>query len=457
MSIINRAKNFFTGTQAPATLIGSAPGGNIYAPGPKNLSNYISPIQLQRLRADVGSWREAIDEAERAYYPYRVKMQRIFIDTILNGHVYSLMERRQDLTLLRDFKICDDKGVESVDLTQQFQQYEWLSDFMGYTLDAIFFGYSLISLGDIIKDDFADVDIVRRWVVSPDRYQVGRFIYSPNGLDWRDDPFADWHIYVKTPSKTGTSPCGYGLLYNIALYEIYLRNTLGFNGDFVELYAQPYRLGKTSKTAESEIAELTAAIQNMGSSGWALIDPMDDITFLETALGGTGWKGYDNLEMRCQKTVSKIILGHADAVDSVPGKLGNDKEESPAQKALIDKQTKDGVLVESTINRQLLPQMRKLRVKIPEGYSLKFKNDAELESIRKREDESNKATADIAQVMKNAGLQMDSAYFTERTGIPAEKIVVPPPLPPIDPNKDVTKELAMKETVKNRLKKLYGK
>jgi hypothetical protein len=458
MSITSRIKDFIS-FSAPATPIGMIPQRAQNAPGPKNLSNYITPLQLQRLRIDVSMWRTAIKEAEDAYWPHRVKMQQMFIDTILNGHVGALMERRQDLTLLRAFMICDAAGVQNDELTKQFAGFHWLPNFIKYVLDTVFFGYTLISLGDIIQDDFADVNIVRRWNISPDRFQVGRFMYALNGLDWRDPQFVDWHIYVDTPSETGASPCGYGLLYKIALYEIFLRNTLGFNGDFIELYAQPYRVGKTSKTTESERAEFEAAIRNMGSSGWAIVDPMDDISFLETALGGTGWKGYDNLEARCQKTVSKLILGHADAMDSTPGKLGSNQggDDSPAQRALIDKQTKDGALVETVINRQLLPRMANLGVKFPEGYFFRFKNDAEMAAIRKKEDDSNLNTANIALNMKNAGLQMAPEYFQERTGIPTSKIIVPPPAPPLDPNKDVTKELAAKETVKNKLKKLYRK
>ena len=66
----------------------------------RNLSNYIAPVQLQRLRHDVAMWREAVTEAENAWYPHRVRMQRMYVDTILNGHVFSLMERRKDLMLI---------------------------------------------------------------------------------------------------------------------------------------------------------------------------------------------------------------------------------------------------------------------------------------------------------------------------------------------------------------------
>jgi len=399
----------------------------------QNLSNYIAPVQLQRLRTDVSMWRQAVSEAENAWYPHRVRMQRMYIDTILNGHVYSLMERRKDLTLLREWAMVDAKGKESEDLTELFKK-EWFDNFMSFSLDAMFFGYSLISLGDIEDESFPNLSLIRRWNISPERMNVTQLVYSIGGANFNEDPYRKWHVWVPTVNENGTSACGYGLFYKIALYEIFLRNTLGYNGDFVELFAMPYRIGKTTKTNEDERAELENAIQNMGSAGWAIVDPMDEIEFLENNMAGTGYTAYESLEDRCQKVVSKIILGHSDAIDSTPGKLGGgqDGQESPVAKALRDKQVKDGKFIERIVNGQLIPKMRALGFNIPEGYRFAFKNDDEKEEFREREDKSNKITAEIAQVMKNAGLKMDAAYFTERTGIPVTEIEEPKPEAPED-------------------------
>lgn len=422
----------------------------------RNLSTIISPVQLQRLRHDVAMWREAMSEAELVWYPHRVRMQRLYIDTILNGHVFSLMERRADLSLLRDFKICDSKGIESEVLSQYLREQEWFTDFLAYSLDAIFFGYSLISLGDIKDDAFPDLSIVRRWNVSPDRLNVARYVYSISGTPFMDEPYADWHLYIKTKSQNGATNCGYGLFYNIGLYEILLRNTLGFNADFVELYAMPYRVGKTTKTTESERAELEQAVQNMGSAGYAIIDPMDEISFLETRLGGTGWESYANLEKRCVGAVTKLVLGHEDAASSTPGKLGSggDKEDNPITMAMLAKQTKDGRFLESHTNKLLIPKMRNLGFDIPEGMRFMFKNDEEKEAFRQREDKSNKATADIFQVIKNAGGKPDWDYFTERTGIPVEEAPDPLQIAPVG-GKDDKDDPNFNKRVQNKLKNLY--
>lgn len=461
-SRIQRIKNFL-----PAPVPGfGAPAQVVMTPAQrqtaiaKNLANIISPVQLQRLRHDLKMWREAIMQAERAWWPYRVRMQQMYIDNVLNGHVYSLMERRKDLTLIRKYKICDDKGVQSDVLTQALQAQPWFYAFQSYALDAIFYGYSLISMGDIEDDKMQGVSIIPRWFVSPDRYEVGSFVYATSGPDFRQEPYAPWHVYVPTQSDNGVSPCGYGLLYNIAQYEIILRNTLGFNADFVELFSQPYRVGKTSKTEEWERAEMESALRNMGSRGFAVVDPDETIEFVESKLSGTGWQGYSALMEYCQKNISKLILGHADGMDSTPGKLGGQQggsdtfgeSSSPSDQAMRDKQTKDGRFMEPIINTQLFPKTNKLPIdfKVPDGYHFEYTNDQEVEQLRNREDNSNLTTAKIAQTMTLAGLQMSPDYFQDRTGITATAAPIPS-----GPGDD--KDTKITDRVKNKLQKIYRK
>ena len=423
----------------------------------ENLSNYISPVQLQRFRTDVSMWRDAIAEAERAYYPFRVKMQRIFIDTILNGHAFALIERRKDLTLLRKYAIQNEIRTINKEVTNQFNNMNWFKDFLNYTLDALFYGYSLISLGDIVADEIKECTLIPRWFISPDREQVGSYLYATGGVDFKEQPYADWHVYVKTASENGVSPCGYGLLYQMALYEIFLRNTLGFNGDYVELFAMPYRVGKTTKQDETERAEFEAAVRDMGSAAYAVVDPMDEIEFISASTGsGSGFQSYDNLEKRCEAKLSKIVLGHEDAISSMPGRLGSGQgeEKSPVAKALEDKQTKDGEFVENIINSLLIPKLTALGIlSIPDGFKFKFLNNGEEQEIREREDSSNLKTAQIALAMKNAGLKMDAAYFSKRTGITATEIEEPEPIEPKAGDKE---DLRNNSQVKNSLESLYS-
>jgi phage gp29-like protein len=402
----------------------------------KNLNSYTSPSTFPRVSQDLKTFRDAIADAEQAWYPQRYKLQQLLNDTALNGHIMACMERRKDLTLLRDWEVEDSES------TEELLDSDWFRLFISYALDGLFYGYNLISLGSVENNAFPYLGIVKRENISPDRYQVVKFPNGIDGANFLEQPFKNWHVWISTPSTNAQSSCGLGLLTYCAPYEIYLRKLSGWNATFLEQFAQPYRVGRTNKTNEDERAELEQALVNMGSNGWAILDDTDIIEFLETSLGNGGGAGYESFEKRCEEKISKIILGHANAMDEQSGKLGASQgEDNPVYKALRDKQVKDGLLIEDLVNKELFPRMRAIGFMIPETAVFKFNNDEEKESYRRKVDESNKVTAEIAQIMSSSGLQMDAAYFSERTGIPTA---------PIPTAKDLT------NNIKTSLNKIYN-
>lgn len=403
-------------------------------------------LQLQRIRQDAETRRAAIFEAEQSHFPFRVKMQQLYLNTKENAHIKACIERRKDLTILRKWEFRNAAGEIDQNVTDLFcdtingktQLKTWFQSYLSYCLDALFFGYTLINLNDIINNEFSKIQVVKRWNVSPDRYELTSFPYMMYGTKFlEDEEFKDWLVYVSTPNDTGISPCGYGLYYELSIYEIFLRNLLGFNGDFVELFAQPFRIGKTNKTDETERAAFEDSLRSVGTSGYAVIDEFgESIEFLESSLGSTGYQGYDNFEKRLEDKVSQLILGHADAMKSIPGKLGNSGEESPAQQALEDKATKDAVFILPLVNVELFTRMRTLGFNIPEGTVACMQNDNE-------EVENAHNVADLAIKIKQAGLQMDAEYFTEKTGIPLTEVQVPEPT-------------GIAKNISNKLREIYG-
>lgn len=421
MGLLSDIKNYWFPTVNPLTGGGE---GNFREETPQHIDKYIAKVQLQRIRQDVKSWRDAIQEAELAYYPHRVMMQRLFGDTTLNGHVFACMQKRKGLTLLKDYKLVNAQNEVDEQWSEKFKE-QWCYDVINYALDAIFYGYNLINFDGIENDSLTGVKIIKRHNISPDRFQVVSYVYALQGIKFNEEPYNDWTFYASTPSENGVSPCGYGLLYRCGLYEIFLRNLLGYNGDFVELFAQPFRYAKTTKTSELERGTLENMLRDMGSSGYGIFDPEDEIFFLEAKHAHNGFAGYDNLEQRCEKKISKIILGHADALDSVSGKLGNTHE---AQEALEDIEVMDNRYIEHFMNAQVLPKMRALGISIPEDLKFKYSNDKEKEEAREKEDMNNKLTAELVLTLKNAGFEVDEKYITERTGIPVTKIVSSEPI-----------------------------
>lgn len=445
MTDLSKVRNYYFPTDGLGSKPSTLPPTENNA---KQMNHYISKVQLARIKQDILTWRDAVKEAENAWYPHRVKMQQMYLDTTLNGHVYACLEKRRDLTLLRKFHICNQNG-ETNDAATDLINKGWFREVVKHVLNAQFYGYSLINWSGVVANSLDGVKLLRRANISPDRLQLTSIMYMLSGLDFTDptlkddkgNKYVDWSLWVPTPSDDGISQCGYGLLYRVALYEIFIRNNMGYNAEFVEKFVMPLIVGKTTKSEEHERAELEEGLKALASSAVAVIDPTDEIEMLEPKSTGTGHKAYGDFENRCEAKVSKLILGHSHAIDSESGKLGSNEE---IKEALRDKQTNDANFVEPIINDLFLPKLRNLGFNIPLTDLFRFKNDHEIHEAREREDEANKMTADIVKVLSDAGYEVDETYISERTNIPLKKKEVP-----------ATQEPLKIGSIKNKLDKIY--
>lgn len=447
-NLFGRVRNYVFPTSYPSTNDVPVMSRKADAQHP---SRYILPSRLERIKQDVGRWRDAVREAEQVYFPYRVRMQQIFIDVVLNGHVQACMQRRQDMTLQKEFAIVDKNGAIDEEATALFKEM-WFHHFVKYTLDALAFGYSLVSLGDIVQGSFPELSIVRRYNVSPDRHVIDSMMYAnagirfldPASVDEKGQRYVDWTVWVPTPTEVGSSICGFGYLYSVALYEIMLRNNLSANADFQEVFGMPYRVGKTTKTKEDERAEFEALLRGMGSAGYALLDLGDEINFLEAKGNDGSWQSFENFEQRLEKKISKIILGHADALDSVPGKLG---AETSVEQALGMKATADNKFVEHVVNSQLIPKLINLGFKIPLGKKFVYLNNQEKHAHQMRQAEYLDKLATALQKFSAMGVKPPIEWVNEQTGIMFEEKQEEPE------TEDVND---LPSGVKNRLNILYS-
>lgn len=398
----------------------------------RNLSNRRMPIQMPRIRQSVANWRSAVMEAERAWWPFRVLMQQMFDDTVLNLHVAACMERRRNLTLLREFEICDKDGKPDDKWTKYFHKKWFRHDVLSHIIDARFYGYNLISLGDFEHNAPVNPTIVSRWNISPDREEVGAFVYSPIGYQFSKGAPSDYHLFVTTLTENGVSNCGYGLLYKAAMVEIMLRNNLGWNSNFVEIFGQPIRQLKTSKTEGAERDTAEQALAAMGSCAYILTDTMEELILHSASSQGNGYKAYNDFEARLQANLSKLFLGHQDAISAVPGKNGSitpagsptndDAAGGPIAVALRDIQTSDAMFVEPVVTDELFPKLRSLGVHcgdgetLPEGHYMHYLNDAEERAIQNEKNLVNQKFSTLVMTLAQAGKAVDNEFIEETLG-----------------------------------------
>jgi len=154
-------------------------------------------MQLQQTtdaltRKDIADWRRAWQAAINIDNPNRGPLYDIYRDTDADGHLSGCIRQREGFVMAKSFKIVDDKGEDKPELLDYFD-HSWFKDFCLYVLDSVYWGHSLIELGDVVGIGTTGIayDCVRlipRKHVIP---EYGRFILQ-QGQDWRAG--IDYHV-----------------------------------------------------------------------------------------------------------------------------------------------------------------------------------------------------------------------------------------------------------------------
>lgn len=415
---------------------------------PTSLNKYITKVQFQRMAADVMDWREAMDEMEDPWFPHRVKANRIYIDVVENVFVKALLEKWRELTLQRDYlvyQIKNGKREISKDLTQAIREQGWFQDYLEYLLDTILWGYSLISLGDIDEAHgmFPNLSNIRRENIRPDGYDnsgalLTSMVYNLNGIKVQNNaenkliPLANHYFGTKSPR--GASICGYGLLYNIALFEIHLRHVTEWQMDYIEMYGQPIRKGSTRKQGPMR-RKFEDFLANSGSNKYILLDKAtgDDIEYVMQQSAGTAWKVYSQAKKEYQGGLSQLVFGHEDAISSSAGKLGGMQAAnkdgfnvSLIEQAMMAKQTSCGNFVCRKINEISAPKFRELgkfvgsktlSELLPDGYYFGLDNDKEEQEVIRRNNANRTVVAGYIKTLSDAEWKVGAEDLKELTGL----------------------------------------
>ncbi|KJR41903.1 protein of unknown function DUF935 [Candidatus Magnetoovum chiemensis] len=123
-------------------------------------------------------------------------------------------------------------------------------------------------------------------------------------------------------------PCTY--LYLFKNYSI--KDWVIFN----ELYAVPMRIGKyRAGTNKEEVEVLKQAVFNLSVDAAAVISDNTVIELLEAQARGETSAFRDLIEF-CDKSMSKVVLGHTGSSESTPGKLGSEDQAKEVRQDLLE-------------------------------------------------------------------------------------------------------------------------
>lgn len=327
----------------------------------KRVTRLAVNLQLQTealTKKDLRTWRNAWQYAINTEYPNRVPLYDVYGDVEVDMHLTGCVGQRKGYVLNKSFRIVDKAGIENPDLTAVFES-PWFKTFMELALESIFWGHSLIQLGDIIEVEgvpaFKEVLLVPRRHVIPEYGVIVTHQQETwqNGYDYRNSDMADWIVEVG-----GTHDLG--LYLKCAQHTIPKKNVFSFWDMFSEIFGIPFRVGKTTSRDPKEQGRIEKMLGSMGAAGWALFPEGTEIEIKESTRGDA-YNVFDRRIERANSELSKGTLTQTMTTDN-----GSSLSQSEVHKEmLMNLIQKDADLLRDIINFQLIPKM------IKHGFPLK--------------------------------------------------------------------------------------
>lgn len=362
----------------------------------------INEQSLTRSRQDLSNLKNALMMAESKYHPNRSGLIEVYENIITDAHLSSIIQSRKHKVLSKEFKIVNTVDFKEDKTKTEIFESKWFYDFISYSLDSIFYGFSLIQLGNIIDGKF-DISIVDRRHVIPDKSMVVPYPSSLEGVNFNDPKIIDWIVPVG-------SRLDLGVLLKVADLVLFKKMCLSAFAQFTELFGVPIRVGKVSNTQNK--SDMVNMLKNMGSASWGVFDKDDSIEVLQ--MTGTNGDVFEQFLNYIDKSISKAIAGQTMTSDN-----GSSKSQAEVHENTFDQIIEaDMKMIQFTINDLLIPKMIKHGFKL-NGYKFKF-DTSEFLSLKDK--------FEMVDKLQKNGLEVELDFIIDEFGIPVKNKTLQPPI-----------------------------
>ncbi|MBD5194608.1 MAG: DUF935 family protein [Bacteroidales bacterium] len=350
-------------------------------------------------KKDIADWRAAHQVAIDYESPNRCRLYDIYADCVLDAHLSGCIAQRKGKVLQKDFRLVNADGKENTEATELLQA-SWFLDFLDLCLDSIYWGPTLIQLGDVVRRDghmrFDGVELVPRKHVVP---EYGRLVRNPgddwrNGIPYREGDIANWCVEVGRPRDLG-------LLLKCAPSCISKKNMLAYWDVFGEIFGMPMRIARVNGLDAEERARTEAALRDMGAAQYIVTSDGTEIEIKESSRGDA-YNVYDKRVDRCNSELSKVVLNQTMTIDS-----GSSLSQSEVHLEIFERTTEsDATMCAHNVNGRLLPLMALHGFPV-KGCRFQWNNAASYSPAEQRE---------IERLVLEY-YQIPPEYFTEKYGV----------------------------------------
>lgn len=369
------------------------------------LRQQLQKLQARRVNESVAKFRKALQRAEDNRNPQRNDLHRLYRDLLLDAHISAQMETRKNNIKRKDFRIVNQEDEELEELTRIFKD-DWFRKFLDFSMNSIFWGFSVIELGEVVEDRFTDIAEVPRDHIIPEKMQAKVRPYDREGFDITEDPYKDWTIFVG--SRTD-----FGLLLKLSPVGLWKKSSFGAWADYNEIFGMPLAVGYTKAGDEETKDDFEHALSNLHDYHYAIFnEDQDRIEITQPTVGSS--RTFENIIKQTNEEISKLILGQTQSADTSSSRAQAEVHE----RVMHAYEEADMHLTATAVNKELIPRMQRFGI-LPEGVSFAY-NTSETFGLEKR--------WEVAKaVLQTPGYRIPAEVLEQDFGVRAEEVGTPQP------------------------------
>lgn len=285
----------------PVKVSAPPPGVAVPTPGAIVVNN-IQIRTIDRSPKDIQDLRNAQRNAEVVIYPNRTRLYDLYSDTILDGHLSGIWQKRQDTVINKELHYEDANGqrIEEMDKLIESETFRSLQ-VMLMEKEA----WGLSGMEFIPGDKFQFVPIPRKHI-KPQIKVISVEQNDQDGFPYEDNPNL-WVVGGKDD---------FGFLLKCSFYVVYKRGNFGDWAQYVEIFGQPVRIIKYDAYDLKTKTELQQVLDESGGALSVLIPKQAEFEMLDAKTSNGDGQLQEKFLQSLNQELSVIILGNTETTNS---------------------------------------------------------------------------------------------------------------------------------------------
>ena len=365
----------------------------------KGREKNIQILQLERAKAEIDKWRQALDYAEDVDAPDRTELVRLYNEVLLDDGVDGFIESLENRIHASEFNVVDQEGNIKEGKEELFNG-QWFDDIVYSFVIAILKGYRLLE----VAPRNGKVDRLNDIFIFPDHYIIPQWqrIMTSEGAVESSIPFNSNEL---TLIEMG-NPRRHGLLNSVIPLYIYKKNALQYWTNFQNKFGIPPVVAKTDLSSETKRRNMFDFLKQLSQNSIGVVDNDDEIEGLR-ANSVDGYNTFNEMKKEMDAAIQRRL----------EGQTMTKQEGSSRAQAEVHQDTGDlwfyGRLnkFKRVVNNQLIPLMASTGFDISETDRIRYKENKDIDGIIKH-----------ILSLKQAGYKVDAEWVEETTGYPLEVI-----------------------------------